>query len=92
MKSAQKEKNFDLVSAFVCDCHGVFSFSSNLTELNLIILLVHKDGYFTNDGLTKQIKKMLKIFNVLHPGCVALVVYGNSWKHYAMAKDTLVAN
>lgn len=90
-----------MVSAFLCQCHGLLRLPSDLAELNPEIspdstVIIHpgvnKDGYFTNDDLAEQTKKMLKIFGVLHPGCTALVAYDNSSNHHAMAKDALVAN
>src|SRR5689334_22030220 len=35
---------------------------------------------------------MLKIFEILHPGCLALVAYDNSSNHDVMAADALVAS
>ena len=89
-----------MVSAFLCQCHGLLRLPRDLAELNPEIppdstVIIHpgvnKDGYFTNDDLADQTKKMLKIFEVLHPGCTALVAYDNSSNHHAMAKDALVA-
>ena len=53
---------------------------------------VNKDGYFTNEQLADQTKKMLRIFDILHPGCLALVSFDNSANNHAMADDALVAN
>jgi hypothetical protein len=52
----------------------------------------NKDGYFRNEDLAEQTKKMLVIFDILHPTCIALVVYDNSGNHHAFADDALVAN
>lgn len=90
-----------MVSAFLCQCHGLLRLSDDLAELHpetpvdstvIIHPGVNKDGYFTNDDLAEQTKIMLKIFEVLHPGCTALVAYDNSSNHHAMSKDALVAN
>ena len=35
---------------------------------------------------------MLKVFDILHPGCIAVVAYDNSANHHAMAGDALIAN
>jgi hypothetical protein len=51
-----------------------------------------RDGYFTNDDLALQTRSMLKLFKVLHPGCLALVAFDNFSNHHAMARDALVAN
>jgi hypothetical protein len=45
----------------------------------------NKNGYFTNQHLAEQTKKMLAIFELLHPKCTALVAYDNSSNHHAMA-------
>ena len=52
----------------------------------------NKDGYFTNEDLASQTRTMLIVFDVLHPGCTALVAYDNSSNHHAMANDALVAS
>jgi hypothetical protein len=47
----------------------------------------NRDGYFTNEQLAQQTKQMLKVFQILHPDCTALVAFVNSENHYAMADD-----
>lgn len=90
-----------MVSAFLCQCHGLLRLPKETAELHPEIpadstIIMHpgtnKDGYFTNEHLGHQTKTMLKIFEVLHPGCTALVAYDNSSNHHAMADDALVAN
>ena len=90
-----------MVSAFLCQCHGLLRLSKEQSSLHpevesdsTVIMYpgANKDGYFTNEHLAQQTKKMLKIFGILHPGCTALVAYDNSSNHHAMAADALVAN
>lgn len=89
-----------MVSAFLCPCHGIIRISEELASSNGIIadstVILHpgvnKDGYFTNEDLACQTRHMLKIFDLMHPGCCALVAFDNSSNHHAMAKDALVAN
>ena len=90
-----------MVSAFLCQCHGLLRLPEELTELHPEIptdstVIMHpganKDGYFTNEDLASQTRTMLIVFDVLHPGCTALVAYDNSSNHHAMANDALVAS
>ena len=85
-----------MVSAFLCQCHGLLRLPEELTELHPEIptdstVIMHpganKDGYFTNEDLASQTRTMLIVFDVLHPGCTALVAYDNSSNHHAMAND-----
>ena len=90
-----------MVSAFLCPCHGVLRFSpevaSEYPDINpdstcIIHPGANKDGYFTCEDLARQTKEMLKVFDILHPGCIAVVAYDNSANHHAMAGDALIAN
>lgn len=89
-----------MVSAFLCPCHGIIRVSEELASSKQIVsdstVILHpginRDGYFTNEDLACQTKRMLKIFELMHPGCCALVAYDNSSNHHAMAKDALVAS
>ena len=90
-----------MVSAFLCQCHGMLRLPNETAEIypdlesdSTVIMYpgTNKDGYFTNVHLAQQTSKMLKIFEILHPGCSALVAYVNSSNHHAMADDALVAS
>ena len=90
-----------MVSGFLCQCHGLLRLSSEIAEHDpqispdsTVIMYpgANRDGYFTNEQLAIQTKEMLKIFEILHPDCTALVAYDNSANHHAMADDGLVAN
>lgn len=89
-----------MVSGFLCPCHGllrltddqVFSELDNDRDSTVIINPgVNKDGYFTNEDLADQTNRMMRIFDILHPGCTALIAFDNSSNHHAMAKDALIA-
>lgn len=90
-----------MVSAFLCQCHGLLRLPQQQSRISpevesdsTVIMYpgANRDGYFTNEHLAQQTKKMLRIFEILHPGCIALVAYDNSSNHHAMANDALVAN
>jgi hypothetical protein len=90
-----------MVSGFLCPCHGLLRLSDEEASENpdgvfdctkIIHPGANKDGYFNNEDLAHQTKQMLKIFEILHPGCLALVAFDNSSNHHAMAHDALVAN
>lgn len=50
------------------------------------------DGYWTNKDLVQQLSLTQTVFEILHPGCIALFAFDNSQNHQAMAPDALVAN
>ena len=50
------------------------------------------DGYWTNKDLIEQVRVTQTLFEILHPGCVALFSFDNSQNHKAMAPDALVTN
>lgn len=90
-----------MVSAFLCQCHGLLRLPSDIAERypgvpsdSTVIMYpgANRDGYFTNDHLSQQTALMLKIFEILHPDCVALMAYDNSSNHHAMADNALVAS
>lgn len=90
-----------MVSGFLCQCHGLLRLPNAIAELNpdaprdsTVIMYpgANRDGYFTNEQLAQQTKTMLKIFDILHPDCTALVAYDNSANHHAMANDASVAS
>jgi hypothetical protein len=89
-----------MVSAFLCPCHGIIPISEELasshgfnTDSTVVLHpCVKKDGYFTNEDLAFQTRHMLEIFELMHPGCCALVAFDNFSNHHAMVKDALVAD
>lgn len=91
-----------MVSEFLCECHGRLKLNSEQQALYpeiekeaTVKLRPGKggDGYWDNDDLVKQIQnKVIPIFKILHPGCVALMMFDNSMNHRAKAPNALVAN
>lgn len=90
-----------MVSAFLCPCHGMLRLSLEMASdhpdispdsTHIMFPGANRDGYFTCEDLAQQTNNMLRIFEILHPGCIALVAYDNSANHHAMAADALLAN
>ena len=83
-----------MISAFLCPCHGLIRFGDDPDNDSTVIIKPgkNKDGYFDNEDLARQSKKMVRIFNELHPGCQALIAYDNSANHHAFAHGALIAS
>lgn len=84
-----------MVSDFYCECHGSMTATINGVEIKgreIIHAGKNRDGWWTNEDLVKQLKKVIQIFEVLHPDCLALFAFDNSQNHNACAPDALVAN
>lgn len=90
-----------MVSGFLCPCHGLLRltddhvFSELECDRDSTVIInpgVNKDGYFTNEDLADQTNRMMRIFDILHPGCTALIAFDNSSNHHAMAKNALIAS
>jgi hypothetical protein len=64
----------------------------NPDSTRIIFPGANRDGYFTCEDLAHQTKDMLKIFDLLHPRCIALVADDKSANHHVMAGDALLAN
>ena len=73
--------------SFLCQFHGLLRLSKEQSSLHpevesdstvIMYPVANNDGYFTNDYLAQQTKKMLKIFGILHTGCTVLVADDNS--------------
>ena len=90
-----------MVSAFLCECHGLLQLPTELADQNpdlpkeaLVIIKPGKncDGYWKNSDLVNQVERLvMPIFNVLHPGCDALFMFDNSQNHHALPPDALNA-
>ena len=50
-----------------------------------------RDGYFTNDDLTKQVSLALDIFEEKHPGVICLLLFDNATTHQKRPLDGLSA-
>ena len=82
-----------MVSAFLCECHGLLRLSPEQKLLypdlepdstEIIKPGSGGDGFWTNADLVKQTKlKAIPIFRALHPESDALFVFDNSTNHHA---------
>lgn len=90
-----------MVSAFLCECHGLFRLSDEQTSHHREVCVdstqiirpgTNSEGYWTNSDLVRQTKNAMTIFKILHPNSDALFVFDNSANHHAFAPDALVAS
>jgi hypothetical protein len=82
-----------MVSAFMCPCHGIMINPTNPLDVSYVIKECSgKNGWWDNDDLSKQTIEVLRLFELVHPGCIAVVNYDNSMNHHAMAPDALVVS
>lgn len=54
-----------------------------------LLLETHKDGYFTNDHLIKQVEHTIDIFERIHPEATALFLFDNAPSHRNVSDDSL---
>jgi hypothetical protein len=88
-----------MVSAFVCECHGLLRLPSELQQAfpdvayDSTVLIkpgANSDGYWKNSDLVRQVsEKAIPIFRILHPNCDGLFIFDNSQNHHAKAPDAL---
>jgi len=82
-----------MISEFLCECHGRMEVVLDGAELATMEKLTpgkNEEGWWTADHLLEQIKKkMLPVFEALHPGCVGVFLFDNSTNHGAFAADAL---
>ena len=91
-----------MVSAFLCECHGILRLDDELTTLHpevpadsTVFLKpgANSEGYWKNSDLIAQVKdKAIPIFKLLHQDCDALFMFDNSQNHHASPPDALNAN
>ena len=86
-----------MVSEFLCECHGQMQLpelneTSPSSTVEIITPGKNADGYWTNKNLIDRIKKVIPIFEELHPNCTALFMFDNSQNHHALAPDALRAS
>ena len=55
------------------------------------LLGLEHSGWWNNELVLAQIKKMIPIFEAQHPGCQGLFIFDNSTGHNAYATDALLA-
>lgn len=88
-----------MVSAFLCECHGVLKLTPDLQAKHPDIPAdstvylkpgANSEGYWKNSDLVDQVRnKAIPIFKILHPDCDGLFVFDNSQNHHAKAPDAL---
>ena len=88
-----------MVSAFLCECHGILKLNEELQALHpeiqsdSTVLLkpgANAEGYWKNGDIVSQLKeKAIPIFKILHPNCDGLFLFDNSQNHDAKAPDAL---
>jgi hypothetical protein len=91
-----------MVSAFLCECHGLLRLSDEQKLLHpgipadatvIIKPGVNAEGYWKNSDLVAQlVEKAFPIFRVLHPDCDGLFMFDNSQNHHAKPPDALNVN
>ena len=88
-----------MVSAFLCECHGVLRLTEELQAqfrdipADSTVFLkpgANNEGYWKNSDLIDQVRgKAIPIFRVLHPNCDGLFMFDNSQNHHAKPPDAL---
>ena len=92
-----------MVSEFMCECHGPLRLPPSMDPTcggdnpmeSLVILKPGKnaDGYWKNADLVEQLsKKVIPIFEILHPHAIGLFIFDNSQNHHALPPDALRAS
>ena len=79
-----------MISGFTCQCHGFCSDDTlGLKSWQLFLAGKNREGWFTNDDLIEQTKKLFPLFEKLHPNCDLLFGFDNSMSHHKRADDGL---
>ena len=89
-----------MVSAFLCECHGLLKIPDNSPALiglngypfrdSTSIIEPGGDNWWTAEDMIEQVNsKAVPIFNALHPGCVGVFQFDNSSNHGAFSHDAL---
>lgn len=80
-----------MVSEFQCPCHGTMRYGGK-TSREFFKAGGDREGWWTYKHMVKQLKDVIDLFEILHPGCVAVFLFDNSSNHSAFADDALVAS
>ena len=81
-----------MISEFQCPCHGTMRSSAWMSR-RLFKAGTDREGWWTSENMVKQLEEdAIPLFELLHPGCVAVFLFDNSSNHGAYAKDALVAS
>ena len=90
-----------MVSEFLCQCHGHMQLTPEQAAQLPVPLQhtiaqrtltpgVNEEGYWKGEHVVAQLKEeAIAIFNILHPGKVALFMFDNSSNHNVFAPDAL---
>jgi len=73
-----------MVSGFICQCHG-------LLDAEYITPGKNSEGYWTSAHMTRQLAKVITIFESQHPNKTGLFCFDQSSNHSAFAEDALLA-
>ena len=75
-----------MVSDFVDNVNGFLQFNDSKAR---VMIEVHKDGYFNNEGLMKQVEKAVDIFELKYPHARGLFLFDNAPSHRKIADNQL---
>jgi hypothetical protein len=84
-----------MISGFVCECHGFMMKEYDGKMCKSYVLFeagTHREGWFTNDDLIKQVRECCHLFKDLHPNCELFFAFDNSNSHHKRAPDGLDAS
>ncbi|CAG8464817.1 16305_t:CDS:2, partial [Cetraspora pellucida] len=57
-----------------------------------MVLGARHNGFWDMEKLHQQVKRVIKIFERTHPGCVGIFAFDNATSHTSFAKDALLAS
>ena len=78
-----------MVSDFIDEVSGYIRDDQDQARIRLE---THREGYFTNELLLKQVERTVDIFERIHPEAIALFLFDNAPSHRKMADDALNAD
>ena len=78
-----------MVSDFIDEVGGFVRDSEDQARL---FLETHREGYFTNDHLLRQVARTVDIFERVHQAATALFLFYNAPSHRKVADDALNAD
>ena len=78
-----------MVSDFIDEVSGYIRDDQDQARIRLE---THREGYFTNELLLKQVEQTVDIFERIHPEAIALFLFDNAPSHRKMADDALNAD
>ena len=75
-----------MVSDFIDNVNGFLQFNDSKAR---VMIEVHKDGYFNNEELMKQVEKAVDIFELKYPHARGLFLFDNAPSHRKIADNQL---